>query len=62
MGMNAKHEPSREQKIEMLRKMLLIRQFETKTLSHCNERLNRGPLHLYVGEEAVAVGAPGGLL
>jgi len=41
----------------MLRKMLLIRQFETKTLSHCNERLNRGPLHLYVGEEAVAVGA-----
>ena len=57
MGTPAKHDPTGEQKLEMYRRMLLIRYFEMKTLGHCNERLNRGPLHLYVGEEAVAVGA-----
>jgi TPP-dependent pyruvate/acetoin dehydrogenase alpha subunit len=49
--------PSAEQKIEMFKRMLKIRSFEYKALSHCSERLNRGPLHLYVGEEAVSVGA-----
>jgi len=43
--------------LEIHRRMLLIRCFEMKTLGHCSERLNRGPLHVYVGEEAVAVGA-----
>ncbi|MFW6181777.1 MAG: thiamine pyrophosphate-dependent dehydrogenase E1 component subunit alpha, partial [Spirochaetota bacterium] len=50
-------EPTSGQKIEMLRKMLRIRAFEYKALSHCTERLNRGPLHLYVGEEGTAAGA-----
>jgi TPP-dependent pyruvate/acetoin dehydrogenase alpha subunit len=53
----SKFVPSNEQKIEMFKRMLKIRNFEYKALSHCSERLNRGPLHLYVGEEAVSVGA-----
>lgn len=57
MATQEKQLPSKEQKIEMFRKMLRIRDFEYKALSHCNERLNRGPLHLYVGEEATSVGA-----
>jgi TPP-dependent pyruvate/acetoin dehydrogenase alpha subunit len=57
MATQQKQLPSKEQKIEMFRKMLRIRGFEYKALSHCNERLNRGPLHLYVGEEATSVGA-----
>ena len=57
MNREKKYEPTGEQKIDMLRKMHRIRYFEYKALAHCTERLNRGPLHLYVGEEGVAVGA-----
>jgi TPP-dependent pyruvate/acetoin dehydrogenase alpha subunit len=42
---------------EMYRRMTRIREFELKTLQFCTEKLNRGPLHLYVGEEATAVGS-----
>jgi TPP-dependent pyruvate/acetoin dehydrogenase alpha subunit len=49
--------PSKEQKIEMLKRMFAIRLFETKAIEHYREKLNRGPLHAYVGEEANAVGA-----
>jgi TPP-dependent pyruvate/acetoin dehydrogenase alpha subunit len=49
--------PSKEQMIEMYRRMLLVRSFELKTMQFCTEKLNRGPLHLYVGEEASAVGS-----
>ncbi len=57
MNVKKRYIPSKEQKIEMLRRMLRIRNFEYKALRHCTERLNRGPLHLYVGEEGTAVGA-----
>ena len=49
--------PTNAQKIGMFRKMVLIRFFETKAIEHYRERLNRGPLHAYVGEEANAAGA-----
>jgi pyruvate dehydrogenase E1 component alpha subunit len=52
-----KHVPDKEQLVEMYKKMLRIRKFEFKVREFCTERLNRGPLHLYVGEEASAVGA-----
>ena len=52
-----KYTPSKEQKIEMFRKMCRIRQFEYKVAHFCQEKFNRGPLHLYVGEEGSAVGA-----
>lgn len=48
---------SNETMIEMYRRMLRIREFELKTMQFCTEKLNRGPLHLYVGEEASAVGS-----
>lgn len=57
METGRKFEPSSEQQVEMLKRMLRIRSFEYKALAHCTERLNRGPLHLYVGEEGVAAGA-----
>jgi TPP-dependent pyruvate/acetoin dehydrogenase alpha subunit len=41
----------------MYRRMVRIREFELKTMQFCTEKLNRGPLHLYVGEEAAAVGS-----
>ena len=41
----------------MYRRMLRIREFEYKSLKHCTERLNRGLLHLHLGEEGTAVGA-----
>jgi TPP-dependent pyruvate/acetoin dehydrogenase alpha subunit len=49
--------PTNELMIEMYRRMVLLREFELKTLQFCTEKLTRGPLHLYVGEEAAAVGA-----
>jgi TPP-dependent pyruvate/acetoin dehydrogenase alpha subunit len=49
--------PDADTQIEMFRRMVLIRFFETKAIEHYRERLNRGPLHAYVGEEANAVGA-----
>jgi TPP-dependent pyruvate/acetoin dehydrogenase alpha subunit len=49
--------PTNELMIEMYRRMVRIREFELKTLQFCTEKLNRGPIHPYVGEEAAAVGA-----
>lgn len=42
--------------IALLRKMLLIRRFEERCVQLYGEQKIRGFLHLYVGEEAVAVG------
>ncbi|MGB8857832.1 MAG: pyruvate dehydrogenase (acetyl-transferring) E1 component subunit alpha [Ilumatobacteraceae bacterium] len=42
--------------LEMLRTMMLIRQFEERAAQLYGETKIRGFLHLYVGEEAVAVG------
>ncbi len=47
---------SSEQKIELLRQMLLIRRFEEKCVELYSAGKIRGFLHLYIGEEAVAVG------
>ncbi len=41
---------------EMYKKMYLIRKFEQKAIQLYWEGINRGALHTYIGEEAVAVG------
>ena len=46
---------------EYYRMMLLIRRFEEASARLYMQRLIRGFLHLYIGEEAVAVGAVGSL-
>jgi len=43
--------------LELLRQMVLIRRFEEKCAEVYSEGKIRGFLHLYIGEEAVAVGA-----
>jgi pyruvate dehydrogenase E1 component alpha subunit/2-oxoisovalerate dehydrogenase E1 component len=48
---------TREQAIEWLQPMLLIRRFEEKCAELYGLGKIRGFLHLYIGEEAVAVGA-----
>ena len=48
--------PDRETMFEMYRKMYLIRKFEQKAIQLYWEGINRGALHTYIGEEAVAVG------
>jgi len=48
---------TREHSIELLRGMLLIRRFEEKAAELYQAGKIRGFLHLYIGEEAVAVGA-----
>jgi pyruvate dehydrogenase E1 component alpha subunit len=48
---------SKEKKIEMLRTMITIRLFEEKIVDMYARGLVPGLAHLYVGEEAVAVGA-----
>jgi pyruvate dehydrogenase E1 component alpha subunit len=48
---------SREQLLEMYRKMLRIRRFEEKLVEMYAEGTMPGLAHLYAGEEAVAVGA-----
>jgi len=48
---------SRERALELLRQMLLIRRFEEKAAELYTLGKIRGFLHLYIGEEAVAVGA-----
>ncbi|MEX2159764.1 MAG: pyruvate dehydrogenase (acetyl-transferring) E1 component subunit alpha [Dehalococcoidia bacterium] len=50
-------ELSKEQRIELLRQMLLIRRFEEKAAEMYAKRKIAGFLHLYTGEEAVGVGA-----
>jgi pyruvate dehydrogenase E1 component alpha subunit len=47
----------REQGLALLREMLLIRRFEEKAAELYSLGKIRGFLHLYIGEEAVAVGA-----
>ncbi|MBN1957907.1 MAG: pyruvate dehydrogenase (acetyl-transferring) E1 component subunit alpha [Desulfuromonadales bacterium] len=51
----------REQSLEFLRQMLRIRRFEEKSAELYSAQKIRGFLHLYIGEEAVAVGVAGGL-
>ncbi len=50
-------EPSAEKLIEMYRIMHTIRNFELKGREIYERNLMRGTIHLYIGEEAVAVGA-----
>jgi len=47
---------SKEQRVQMLRKMLEIRFFEEKVFELYGQNLVPGTIHLYAGEEAVAVG------
>jgi pyruvate dehydrogenase E1 component alpha subunit len=42
--------------LEMLRKMLVIRNFEEAVINLFARAVTRGPTHLYIGEEATAVG------
>ncbi len=49
--------PEREHALELLRGMLRIRRFEEKAVELYQAGKIRGFLHLYIGEEAVAVGA-----
>ena len=48
--------PPNEKLIEMYRKMLEIRQFEEKVYELYGQNLVPGTIHLYAGQEAVAVG------
>jgi len=48
---------SKEILFEMYEKMLKIRLFEDNAVKLFNQGLVRGPMHVYTGEEAVAVGA-----
>ena len=48
---------SREHALELLRQMILITRFEEKCAELYTVEKIRGFLHLYIGEEAVAVGA-----
>lgn len=46
-----------EQKIELFRQMVAIRRFEERSLRAYNAGKIGGFLHLYIGQEAIAVGA-----
>jgi pyruvate dehydrogenase E1 component alpha subunit/2-oxoisovalerate dehydrogenase E1 component len=48
--------PNRKHALGMLRQMLLIRRFEEKSAELYSAAKIRGFMHLYIGEEAVAVG------
>lgn len=48
--------PEKEKLIEMYRQMLRIRNFEEKVYELYGQNLVPGTIHLYVGQEAVAVG------
>ena len=48
---------TREHALEMLERMLLIRRFEEQSAEQYTKGKIQGFLHLYIGEEAVAVGA-----
>ncbi|RQD68579.1 MAG: thiamine pyrophosphate-dependent dehydrogenase E1 component subunit alpha [Halanaerobium sp. MSAO_Bac5] len=48
---------SKEELVKLLEDMLVIREFETKVQKHFAEGEIPGFVHLYLGEEAVAVGA-----
>jgi TPP-dependent pyruvate/acetoin dehydrogenase alpha subunit len=47
---------AKEKKIHMLKQMMLIRRFEEKVKLLYNQGLIAGAIHLYIGQEAVAVG------
>jgi pyruvate dehydrogenase E1 component alpha subunit len=49
--------PEREHGVHLLREMLRIRRFEERCVELYSAAKIRGFLHLYIGEEAVAVGA-----
>ena len=49
-------EINKDHAIKQLRQMLLIRRFEEKSAEMYSASKIRGFLHLYIGEEAVAVG------
>ena len=53
--------PDRAHALELLRQMLRIRRFEERAAELYTVGKIRGFLHLYIGEEAVAVGAMQGL-
>jgi len=48
---------SREKLMKMYQDMLKIRLFEENAIKLFNEGLVRGPMHMYLGEEAVGAGA-----
>jgi pyruvate dehydrogenase E1 component alpha subunit len=48
--------PTREHALELLEQMILIRRFEERCAEDYTVEKIRGFLHLYIGEEAVAVG------
>ncbi len=50
-------ELKQEKMLKMYREMLKIRLFEQNAIKLFNEGLVRGPMHVYTGEEAIAVGA-----
>ncbi len=52
---------NRDHLVQQLRQMLLIRRFEEKSAELYTAEKIRGFLHLYIGEEAVAVGVMGAL-
>ena len=52
---------TREEGLEYLRQMILIRRFEERAEQAYTEGKIGGFLHLYIGEEAIAVGAMAGL-
>jgi pyruvate dehydrogenase E1 component alpha subunit len=56
-GPAAPLQPEREHALELFYQMLLIRRFEEKSAELYTLGKIRGFLHLYIGEEAVAVGA-----
>ena len=47
---------SKEKKLELFEKMLLVRQFERKIYEFATTGVVRGSVHLCIGEEASAVG------
>ncbi len=48
--------PEKEKALDLLYQMILIRRFEERSAALYTEQKIRGFLHLYIGEEAVAVG------
>ncbi len=59
--MNGSSPLDREQGLELLRKMLLVRRFEERCVELYSAAKIRGFMHLYIGEEAVAAGVMGAL-
>ncbi len=56
----AQHETDKKRNLEYYRQMLLIRRLEEKTAEAYTQGKIGGFLHLYIGEEAVAVGVVAG--